>query len=393
MATSELKHLQFTFVNNILKKVDDINIFGLEEDDECKEKCCYCLDILEMSLLSLVLSDSSKYPDGTLYKFHGTIRICVNDIDTNLFELEKCNDKGLKSFSKQGIYFDNARKNKGREERNLKLEINAIDFLATALYVLNIGAHNESIPKSRECDHLLIDMSLLNPRLLLIVSYNMLYGVLLDLDDRIKRGDYSSITKYITVLEYAIVRMDSKSINDQRHIIINKYEKLFEKNRYNMKKMSEQFADYFYGMNFEKDQTEEINVLQHLDYFCAIFERFSQYLLEIGVENGKEVFSTYNKLLKEIMNLNLTMHSKYLQAQYMTNEIERLGNCTSIKDAVVNYCEKNNLFIVGIPNRLQEIDIESTRSNINYTYGRDRGKHRQREKKRWPFWKRNRKSN
>lgn len=392
MATSELKYLQFTFVNNILKKVDDIYLFKLGEDDKCKEDCCYCLDILEMSLLSLVLRDASQYPDGTFYKFQETIRIRVIDDGPNLFELIKCNDIELKSFSHQGIYFDNARKSQGEKERNLKLEVNAIDYLATALYVLNVDAHNESIPKSRECDHLLIDMSMLNPRLLLIVSYNMLYGILLDLDDNIKTGNYSSISKYISVLKYAVARMDSISTNEQRHIIIEKYEKLFKKNRYNMKKLSEQFADYFYGMNFEKSQTEEINVLRHLDYFCSIFERFCQYLLTLGIEEGQEIFRTYSKLLREIMDLNLTMHPKYFQAQYQTNEIKQMNNCSDLKKGITDYCSKNHLFIVGLANSLQDIDIKSKNTNDKHIDVHNRNKGRSWGKIRGIFRKRGKKS-
>lgn len=355
MAAPELEYLQYTFVNSILKNLNNV----------CDDQVCYCLDVLQMSLLSLVLKNEIEYPNGELFDYYNMVHIRVRDKSTDLFKINQCEEKGIEAFTKEKLYFDDARKKTVENEflSDISLEKESIDYLATALFMLNGYANDTSIKKSRNCDQLLIDMSLLNPRLFLIVSYNMFYGFLCDLDVAKQYKKEEIVSRYMHLLEIANVRMESIFVHDRRNQIITEYERIFNEKTYNKTALSNHFGEYFYGLTFEKNQIEEINVLGNLDFLCRVIKRFMEKYFPDG--DYKEIINMYMENLHKIMEENINQDSIFLQGQYKMPEINHLDEIDEFKNVIKNYCMERHLFIVGVSNSLTRIDDNTTNQNIN----------------------------
>lgn len=355
MAAPELEYLQYTFVNSILKNLNNV----------CDDQVCYCLDVLQMSLLSLVLKNEIEYPNGELFDYYNMVHIRVCDKNTDLFKINPCEEKEIEAFAKEKLYFDDARKKEDENEflSDISLEKQSIDYLSTALYMLNRYANDINIKKSRNFDQLLIDMSLLNPRLFLIVSYNMFYGFLSDFEIAAQLKKEQIVSRYMHLLKIANERMESIFVHDRRNEIITEYERLFAGKTYNKMALSNHFGEYFYGLTFEKNQIEEINVLGNLDFLYRVIEKFAEKYFPEG--DNKSTIDMYVRNLYMIMDENINQDSLFLQGQYKMSEINQLNNIDEFKNAIKNYCMEKHLFIVGVGNPLVRIDDNVPNQNIN----------------------------
>ena len=346
MAESEFEYFKYTYAHNILKL----------ENMQCADQICYCLDNLQLSLLLLILNQQDIFPKGTMFDFYRIVHIRIKECYLDILELEKCDNNRVEKYKDEKIYFDNAKRVDDITDpdniSNLTLEKQAINLLATALYII-IEKYSETedagtgIWKDRNFDYILLDMEFLNPKLMVLVVFNMFYGFLLSFISQKLSGDRKNVVdRYVMLLNRVRKCLTEREIRTFRKDILKKYNSVFKGETYNRISYEERIPRYMYGVILEKNRTEEAEILGHLDFLCAIMQVFHDKFLKDNTE-WSETFMGYIDDIKKVMMANITQDPMYLQAQYYDNTLKKLSKPENFKRELENYCEVYSLFLVG----------------------------------------------
>lgn len=365
MAESEFEYLKYTYAHNILGS----------ENKLCDDQTCYCLDSLQLSLLLLILKKQGFFPSGTLFEFYQMVHIRIKECDNDILKLKKCNNERVKKYVEKRIYFNNAQKSDDAIDQNdifdITLEKQAINLLATAIYMI-IKKYNETngidktnVWKDRNFDYILLDIEFLNPKLLLLVAYNMFYGFLLSFESETLSVDRGLVVdRYVNLLVQVSNRLSDREIRNFRKEIIDKYDSIFQGEIYNRRSYEERIARYMYGVTLEENRVEEVEILGSLDYLCAMMRVFKDKFLKNNTK-WAEAFEKYIDDIYKVMKANITQDPMYLPAQYYGGVLVKLSSASDFKRALEKYCKKNRLFLVGIgsPSSSKEKGIKEDKGN------------------------------